>query len=51
MFFFKWFSEEKITQDEKICFIEGNESKVTQVELLLFFTFKNEGNETNNKGN
>ena len=31
----------KSTQDEKVRFIKGNESKLIQVELLSFFIFKN----------
>ena len=27
-------------RDEKVCFTKGNELKVTQVQLLLFFIFK-----------
>ena len=40
MHFFKWFSRQKSTEDEKVRFIKGNELKVTQVELLSFFIFK-----------
>ena len=36
MHYFKSFSLVKSTQDEKACFIKGNELKLTQVELLFF---------------
>ena len=38
--YFKSFSRVKSSQDEKVCFIQGNELKLVQVELLLFFRFK-----------
>ena len=38
--FFKLLSREKSIQDEKVRFIKGNELKLTQVELFLFFFFK-----------
>ena len=38
--FLKSLSREKSTQDVKMCFINGNELKLTQVELILFFIFK-----------
>ena len=31
---------EKPTHDDKVCFIKGNELKLIQVALLLFFIFK-----------
>ena len=34
---FKSFSRVKSTQDEKVRFIKGDESKLTQTELLSFF--------------
>ena len=34
------FSQEKLTQDEKVRFVKGDDLKVTQVELLSFFIFK-----------
>ena len=37
---FKSFSRVKQVQDEKVSFIEGNELKLIQVELFLFFYFK-----------
>ena len=40
MQYFKSFSREKSTQDEKGCLIKGNDLKVAQVELLSFFIFK-----------
>ena len=38
---FKTISREKSTQDAKMSFFLGNELKLTQVELLSFFYFKN----------
>ena len=40
MYHFKSLSRLKSTQDEKVRFIKGNVLKITQVELLPFFTFK-----------
>ena len=40
MYVFKSFVREKSTQDEKMCFIKGNELKLTQVRLLSFFIIK-----------
>ena len=40
-FFKRLFNREKSTQDEKVCFIKGNELKVTQIELFSFFIFEN----------
>ena len=37
VYFFKSFSREKSTQDERVRFIKGNQLKVTQVKLLSFF--------------
>ena len=34
---FKSFSQVMSTRDEKVRFIKGNEIKLTQVDLLLFF--------------
>ena len=42
MHHFKKFSGVKSTQDEKVCVIQGNQLKLTQVELISFFYFKNE---------
>ena len=41
MHHFKYFSRVKSTQDKKVRFIRGNELKLTQVDLLSFFIFKN----------
>ena len=38
---FKLFSRVKSTQDEKVHFIKGIELKLIEMELLLFFYFKN----------
>ena len=40
MHFLKSLSREKSTQDEKMRFIQRNVLKLTQVELLSFFSFK-----------
>ena len=37
----KSFTRVKSTQNEKVRFIKGNESKLTQVELLSFYFFLN----------
>ena len=37
---FKSFSRVKPTQDQKVRFFQGNELKLTQVELFSFFHFK-----------
>ena len=41
MHYFKSLSRVKSTQDVKMSFNQGNELKLTQVELLSFFYFKN----------
>ena len=42
MKYFKWLSRGKSTQGKKGRLIKGNELKVTEVDLLLFFILKNE---------
>ena len=41
MHFFKSLSREKLNEDEEMHFIEGNELKLTQVQLFSVFVFKN----------
>ena len=38
---FNSFSRAKSTENEMVRFIQGNELRLTQVELLSFFYFKN----------
>ena len=40
MHYFKFFSRAKSIQRQKVRIIQGNESKLTQSELLLFSYFK-----------
>ena len=40
MHYFKSLSQEKSTQNEKLCFIIENELQLTEIELLSFFIFK-----------
>ena len=40
MHHFKSFNQVMSTQNVKMCFIKGNELKLTQVELFLFIFFK-----------
>ena len=49
MHLFKSLSREKSTQDEKMRFIKGNESKLTQIEIISFFIFKSVFKLINNK--
>ena len=41
MHYFKLLSREKLTQDEMVYFIKGNELKLIRVELMSFCTFEN----------
>ena len=40
VYYFKLFSRENSTQDQKVRFIKGNQLKITQVELLSSFILR-----------